>query len=309
MIRTNERRGGAGTWRDGVVLQRRARYSVAWFALVLMVSFCAVGQTAPKHPLHYAPNGNFGSGGNYLPGKLGFDLADVSNARQLDALPDGVKGLVWIGRCNGTDTAFLDSVRPFIGHSKLFGFYLVDDPDPRGGNAIGWRGHTCKAQDLQAESDWIHANVPGAKTFIVLMNLSSSSTPSFENTYNPINSHIDLFGIDPYPCRTESNRCDFDMIDRYVAAAEAWGVPRASMVPVFQAFGNGRRGHTSGGQYALPDLQEMQQILARWHALVPNPVFDMTYSWGSQKGSTALEDAPHLHAVVSAHIKGDPPLR
>jgi hypothetical protein len=270
-----------------------------------MVSFCAVGQTASKRGLHYAPNGNFDSRGNYLPGKLGFNLADVSNVRQLNALPADIMGLVWIGQCNGVDAGFLGSVRPFIGHPKLFGFYLMDDPDPRAGNVMGLHAHTCKAQQLKAQSDWIHANVSGAMTFIVLMNLSSSSTPSFENTYNPINTHVDLFGIDPYPCRTKLNGCDFDMIDRYVAAAEAWGVPRTRMVPVFQAFGNGRWRSASGDQYVLPDAREMRQILARWSALIPNPVFDMTYSWGSQNGNTALESALHLHAVISAHIKGE----
>jgi hypothetical protein len=305
MDRVDERCGGAGALRDRAFLPRGAGYSVAWFAVVLMVSFCAVGQPAPKFGLHYAPNGNFDSRGNYLPGKLGFNLADVSNIRELNALPDGVKGLVWIGRCNGVDATFLSSMRPFIGSSKLFGFYLADDPDPTAASP-----HTCSAQNLKAESDWIHANVSGAMTFIVLMNLSSPSAPSFENTYNPINSHVDLFGIDPYPCRTRSNGCDFDLIDRYVAAAEAWGVPRTSMVPVFQAFGYGRWRDRSGDQYTLPDAREMRQILARWRALIPNPVFDMTYSWGSQNGDTALEGAPHLHAVISAHIKGeDPPRR
>jgi hypothetical protein len=291
--------------RDRAFLPRGAGYSVAWFALVLVVSLCAAGQTAPRRSLHYAPNGNFDGSGKYLPGKLGFNLADVSNVRQLNALPDGVNGLVWIGQCNGVDAAFLGSVRPFIGSPKLFGFYLADDPEPRSGNVAGLRAHTCRAQDLKAEADWIHANVPGAMTFIVLMNLSSSSTPSFENTYNPINSHVDLFGIDPYPCRTELNGCDFDMIDRYVAAAEAWGVPRTSMVPVFQAFGRGKWRDGRGGQYALPDARQMRQILARWRALIPNPVFDMTYSWGSQNGDTALEGAPNLHAIISAHIKGE----
>jgi hypothetical protein len=271
----------------------------------MMVSFCAVGQTASKRSLHYAPNGNFDGRGNYLPGKLGFNLADVSNVRQLNALPAGVMGLVWIGQCNGVDGTFLDSVRPFIGNSKLFGFYLADDPDPRPANVMGPHARTCKAEALKAESDWIHANVPGAMTFIVLMNLSSPSAPSFENTYDPVNAHVDLFGIDPYPCRTKSNGCDFDMIDRYVAAAQAWGVPRTRMVPVFQAFGNGGW----RDQYALPEAWEMRQILARWRALIPNPVFDMTYSWGSQNGDTALEGAPHLHAVVSAHIRGEAPSR
>lgn len=303
MDRIDKRRGGAGAVRHRAFLRRGAGYSVAWFALVMVVSLCAAGQTAPKRGLHYAPNGNFDGRGNYLPGKVGFNLADVSNIRQLDALPDGVKGLVWIGRCNGIDATFLDSVHPYIGNPKLFGFFLADGPDPRSVARV--RTHACKAENLKAQSDWIHVHVPGTWTFIVLMNLSSSRTPSFENTYNPVNSHVDLFGIDPYPCRTELNGCDFDMIDRYVAAAESWGVPRRAMVPVFQAFGHGNWRDDGGGQYALPDAREERQILARWRALIKNPVFDMTYSWGSQHGHTALERAPNLQAVFSAYIKNE----
>jgi len=302
MDRIDKRCSGTGAVQHRAALPRGAGYSVARFALIVVISVCAAGQTAPKRGLHFAPNGNFDGSGSYLPGKIGFNLADVSNIRQLDALPDGVEGLAWIGRCNGVDAAFLDSVRPYIGNPKLFGFYLADDPDPRSIARV--HTHACKAEDLKAESDWIHVNVRGAKTFIVLMNVSSSRTPSFENTYNPVNSHIDLFGIDPYPCRTELNGCDFDMIDRYVLAAESWGIPRKAMVPVFQAFGGGKWRADGGGQYALPDAREERQILARWRVLIQNPAFDMTYSWGSQNGATTLEKAPNLQAVISAYIKG-----
>src|SRR5205085_11255986 len=87
-------------------------------------------QAGPQSAIHYALQGNFGSDGNYLPGSIGFNLADVSTAAQLDSLPDGVKGLVWVGRCSGVDMTFLDTVRPYIGNAKLFGFYLMDGPDP-----------------------------------------------------------------------------------------------------------------------------------------------------------------------------------
>jgi hypothetical protein len=242
--------------------------------------------------LHFASNGNFDSNGNYLSGAVGFNLADVNSITQLNSLPDGVKGLVWVGQCNGVDTTFLDTVRPYIDNAKLFGFYLMDDPDPTGKYRT-----LCTAENLAAESDWIHANVPGAKTFILLMTMSSSEKPSFRGTYNPANSHVDLFGIDPYPCRTELNGCDYNEIDRYVAAAESWGVPRDSMVPVYQTFGGGNWVDDGGGRYTLPTVSQLQQILARWDALVPTPVFDYAYSWGLQNADTALGSSPDLQAV------------
>lgn len=244
--------------------------------------------------LHFASNGNFDAAGNYLPGIAGFNLADVSGPAQLDALPEGVKGLVWVGQCNGADAKFVETIRPFIGNEKLFGFYLMDDPDP-----TGQHFPLCTAENLKAQSDWIHANVPGAKTFILLMTMTSSRTPSFKGTYNPANSHVDLFGIDPYPCRTELNGCDFGQIDRYVAAAEAAGVPRDKMVPVYQTFGGGRWLNDGGGRYVLPNARQMQQMLARWDALLPAPVFDFAYSWGTQNGASALARSQELQTVFS----------
>lgn len=250
----------------------------------------------PQTTLHYALNGNFDLATNFLPGSIGFNLADVSSVAQLHSLPDGVKGLVWVGQCNGVDRTFLNTIRPYIGNAKLFGFYLMDDPDPTGKYRT-----LCRAENLTAESDWIHANVPGAKTFILLMTMSPSTTPSFAGTYNPANSHVDLFGIDPYPCRTELKGCDYDMIDRFVAAAESWGVPRDRMVPVYQTFGGGNWVDDGGGRYALPTVSQLQQILAHWEALLPTPAFDVAYSWGSQNGHVALENSPDLQEVLLRH--------
>ena len=177
----------------------------------------------------------------------------------------------------------------------------MDDPDPRS-RLVGWRiSATCTAENLKAESDWIHTNIPGAKTFITLMNLSSSRRPSFDNTYNPANSHVDLYGIDPYPCRTELHGCDYDMINRYVSAALSWGVPRESIVPVYQTFGGGDWDDGDGGRYVLPTASEQRQILSRWGTLIATPVFDFAYSWGSQKRDVALEGAPDLQEVFSIH--------
>jgi hypothetical protein len=280
------------------------RRVAACLTLVLTAGPCSLGQASPQRSLHYAPNGNFDASGNYLPAKSGFNLADVRSVEQLGALPDHVKGLVWIGQCNGVDARFRDTVRPYIGNTRVFGFFLMDDPDPRRSNAGGTRPHACKAEDLKAESDFIHAELLGARTFIVLMNLSSSRTPSFGGLYDPRNTHVDFFGIDPYPCRTELNPCDFEMIDRYVAAAESSGVPRAAIIPVSQAFGGGKWRNDGGGQYALPSVQEEQEILAHWRRLAPSPAFDMAYSWGTQNGDVALEGASDLQAVFFDHNTG-----
>ncbi len=274
-------------------------------ALALGCVLGAPAHSAPSGTLHYAPNRNFGAGDAYLLAKTGFDLADASSPRQLDALPAGVMGLVWIGRCDGADLSFIRTIKAYAGNPKLYGFNLMDDPDPRGGIVARVLHRPCTAERLKAEADWIHANVPGARTFIALMNMARSATPSFRNTYNPANSHIDLFGISPYPCRTEFNGCDYDMIDRFVAAAESSGIPRGRIVPIFQAFGGGGWLDDAGGRYALPTAGQARMILARWKVLIAAPVFDVAYSWGSQRADKALESAPDLREIFLRHNVAD----
>jgi hypothetical protein len=250
----------------------------------------------PRTALHYAANSNFDGNGDYLPSRAGFNLADVASLKQLRSLPEGVLGLVWVGKCNGVDEAFLEAVRPYIGQRKLFGFYLMDDPDPTGSYFP-----LCSPENLKLESDWIHANVPGAVTFIVLMNMASTRSPSFIDTYTPATSHIDLFGLDPYPCRTALRGCDYEMIDRFVAAAEASGIPRNRMVPVYQAFGEGLWFDGGSSSYILPTAEQESEMLARWGALIEAPMFDFAYSWGSQRADRALENSPGLQAVLARH--------
>ena len=242
--------------------------------------------------LHYTANGNFDSKGHYLPAADGFNLADVSNVGTVNALPSGVLGLVWVGQCNGADAQFIAAIRPYIGNMKVFGFYLMDEPDPSGQYAP-----RCPAANLLAESDWIHANAPGSKTFIVMMNLGSPTNPSFLNTYNPGNTDIDLFGLDPYPVRPEfPGGVNYGVIGAGVHAAIAAGIPVTRIVPVFQAFGGGE--YTS---YTLPSAAQEKQILATWDALIPSPVFDYTYSWGSQASDESLATTPALQPIFLHH--------
>ena len=250
------------------------------------------GALGPVTNLHFTPNGNFDSNGNYLPGADGFNLADVSDLGTLNSLPTGVLGLVWVGLCNGVDANFTATIQPFVNNPKLFGFYLMDEPDPTGQYAP-----LCTAANLMAESDWIHANLPGAKTFIVMLDLGTPTSPNFAGTYNPANTDIDLFGLDPYPVRPEfTGGVDYSVITAGVNAAEAAGIPVTSIVPVYQVFGGG--GYTS---YALPTPTQEQQILSTWGAVVPNAVFDYAYSWGPQNGDQSLSTTLDLQPIFLQH--------
>lgn len=233
--------------------------------------------------LHYTSGGGLDSAGNYAPGKYGFNLADVSSVEELNALPDGVKGLVWLDQYKGTTQEFINLVSQYKNNPKLFGFYLVDEPDPTG----KW-GTYVKPEDLKAESDWIHANLPGAKTFIAMMDMGWSGEPDFANTYNPENTHIDYFGLDPYPVRAGVQNVDYNMIDRTVAAAVKAGIPLEKIVPIYQAFGGGNYVSDTGNKYAMPSAEQAKAMLDRWEKVAPNPDFDYVYSWISQENTTAL---------------------
>ncbi len=265
-------------------------------ALTAAAMFLIAAQAAPDVPaaapmpkLHYAPNDNFDRDGRYTPAGIGFNLADLADPKRLAALPDGARALVWVGMCEGITPEFLDRVTPFLGNSRVFGFFLMDDPDPRPKLFAGKLSAPCEEAKLREESDWLHARMPAARTLVVLMNLGDAKHPSYGGSYRPEHSHIDLFALSAYPCRAEWDGCDYTLIDRYVAAAQASGIPRSGLVPQYQAFGGGMWKDDAGARYILPTPEQESAIIRRWQALVPNPILDMTYSWGSQRGDSALE--------------------
>jgi hypothetical protein len=238
---------------------------------------------------HYTANGNFSSSGKYLPGALGFNLADVSSVAELDSLPAGVSGLVWVGYCGGANSTFRAMVSPLIGRPKIFGFYMMDEPDPS----------TCLSTNLKAECDWIHRYMPEAKTFALIENRGPATAPTFANSYTPASSGLNLIGVDPYPVRSDLRSPDYGEISGYVQAAEEAGWPQSSLVPVFQAFGGGTwRG---GGAWMLPTPAQEQQILAIWASVLPTPLFDYAYSWGQQNGDQSLSSSPALQQIFAAH--------
>src|SRR5690242_9729810 len=239
------------------------------------------GMADPVTKLHFAPNANLVNG-TYAPGADGFNLADVGPS-EVSLLPPGVKGLVWVGdTISGATASFQATINSLIGNPNVYGFYMADEPGP--GNAA----------NLKAESDYIHAHDPGAKTFLLPLNNSSDTSPQF--SYNPANTDIDLFGLDPYPVQTQYNGANYGIIGASVAAAEAQGIPLANIVPVYQAFGGG--GYAS---WIVPTASQEQAIISTWGQYVPTPAFDFAYSWGVQNNDTALVSDPALQQVFAVH--------
>jgi hypothetical protein len=238
----------------------------------------------PVTPWHYANGGNFAFGSYNAPGdpgSVGFNLVDINSPDTLSHIPAGCKALVMVGKTNGVDADFINTITPYLGNPKVFGFYLADEPNPA----------TVPSSNLMAESDWIHAHFPGAKTFMVL------STPY--QGYTPSNTHIDLVGLDPYPIRTGG--VNYNYIPEAVNAAKAQGWSQNQIVPVYQAFGG-------TGAFAVPTVEQEQQILALWATLTPNPAFDYAFSWGEAWGSKSLVDFPDLQLVFMVHNTNQLPI-
>jgi hypothetical protein len=260
--------------------------------------------TLPDGTLHYSPNGNFDQGGAFLPASAGFNVADIADPSHLKTLPVGVRVLVWVGQCDGVSEKFRATVNPFLGDGRVFGYYLMDDPDPRSRFGLS---PPCPPERLREESDWLHEHAPGTKTVIVLMNLSNARTPVYKSSYDPANSHVDLFGLCAYPCRTEFGGCDRNLIRRYVSASDLAGIPRNQIIPIFQAFGGGLWRDDEGGTYIMPSPAEEIEIISQWRALIQTPVLDMAYSWGTQREDASLHDMPSLIEVFAIYNKRVPP--
>jgi hypothetical protein len=279
----------------------------------------AAGASPPpgSRTLHYASNTSGDLDGAL---KLGFNLIDVAGNKNqparvkavIDALPDGVKALVWVGNIGKkagqapgfSDAQFRVQVNGLAGDPKVFGYFLADEPEPAAcPDAIA---------RIRARADYVHARAPGQKTFITIVDGSNRCGKALGCEYAalaPAHTHVDLFGLDPYPChfdeRGRAAPCDTQKIIDHVKSAEANGIPAARIVPVFQTFG--QEGQSAGKErpfYRLPTPAELEAMLATWGTVVPEPAFDWPYTYGARGKSSrlaTLSSQPALQAVIQAH--------
>ncbi|WP_433472541.1 hypothetical protein ACQPZP_27095 [Spirillospora sp. CA-142024] len=242
---------------------------------------------------------NMPAGDRAKAASLGYDLFDVDpDADDIASLPKGGRALLWVGNTTcgdfqqGSASAFADTVKRFAGNDRVYGWYLSDEPNPDECPGI--------VDEIRRRADIVHRYAPGQKAF-------ASLTDWPMRPLKPSATHLDLIGLDPYPCRTDGEGCDLDAIDTMVGQAARAGFPRGMIVPVFQTFGqscnDGER------NWRLPDEAQLRSILRRWDRLVPRPAFDISYSWGRQDAwaCPALADAtgrggtPDLQSVMKRH--------
>lgn len=254
--------------------------------------------TKPK-TLHYAAN--MAEDERSKAAGLGFNLFDTGpDPEEIDSLKEGQRALVWVGAgfedCEPETSwsEFKKAVDTLAGNPKVYGWYLFDEPNLKECSGL--------LKEIKRRADYIEEHAKGQKSFVVALD---GGGPDI----TPDRSHVDLIGLDPYPCEVDK-ACDYRLIDRLVSHATESGIPTSAMVPVFQTFGQS----CNGGEHKwrLPTSAELRTILGRWDKLVPAPAFDYAYSWDNQRewSCPTLADAdggkgvPDLQSVMKKHNRG-----
>src|SRR4051812_17583301 len=125
----------------------------------------------------------------------GFNLADVSTQSALRALPEGMKGVYWLGNgynleCSWrlSDRQITDTVLAIKDNPKFSGIYSIsDEPHP---------GLCADApQRLAERTALIHSLDPRGRTFMVVLN-----GPTAPTEFAQLKEAADYIGVDPYPC-------------------------------------------------------------------------------------------------------------
>ena len=251
--------------------------------LVISVTLAVMAQavaTEPREHLHFTVN----LGGDYAGAtSAGFNLADVGTQFALRALPEGMKGVYWLGNgynldCSWrlSDRQITDAINAIKDNPKFSGiYYISDEPHPA----------VCPdaPQRLAERTALIHSLDPRGRTFIIVLNSSSAPTE-----FAQMKDSADYIGVDPYPCnfKNEIAGCTYAALRERIDQALAADIPSTRIVPVFQTFGQvcTSSGRKYSPYYRLPTVAETEIMLAIWDEKVPvkDRPFDMAYSWGKQ---------------------------
>ena len=242
---------------------------------------------------------------------VGFNVFDVSGSTsnpagvktKLNALPAGSKAMIWVGNLGKkagvqgfTRAQFQAQVNALATDPRVFGYFIADEPHPILFPTV--------VAEIRARADYLRAKAPAQKSFIVVLDGSKYCNGTLGCEYAalaPSKSHVDVVGVDSYPCHLGAP-CDFTKIPQRVNAAIKAGIPRGQIAPVYQSFG--QEGATNP-YYRTPTAAELQKMLDTWKANLPAPVMDYAYSWGTQTSSPqALINHPELQRVARTHNAG-----
>src|SRR4051794_13417200 len=273
---------------------------------VISVMLCTIAPSAATEPgehLHFAANMR----GDYIEAaSTGFNLADVSTQSALRALPEGIKGVYWLGsgynsrrsNCSWrlSDKQVTETVKAIRDERKFSGiYYISDEPHPA----------LCPdaPERLAERTALIHSHDRRGKTFVIVLNSSTAPTE-----FAQMKDSADYIGVDPYPCniKNELTGCNYIALRQRIDQALRAGIPSTRIVPVFQTFG---QACISSGDsyYRLPTAAETEIMLTIWDEKVPveQRPFDMAYSWGKQPtlACPTLQMAGHAYPDLRSIYK------
>lgn len=239
---------------------------------------------------------------------MGFNVFDVAGSTtnpagvkaKLNALPVGSKAMIWVGALGKkagvqgfTRAQFRAQVNALATDRRVYGYYIADEPHPMSFPAV--------VAEIRARADYLRARAPAQKSFIVVLDGTNVCKGRLGCEYAalaPSKTHVDIVGVDSYPCHLGAP-CDFAKITQRVNAAIKAGIPRGRIAPVYQSFG---QEGAANPYYRTPTVAELQKMLATWKANLPAPALDYAYSWGTQSSSPqAMINHPELQRVARTH--------
>lgn len=226
------------------------------------------------------------------PRRTGFTIFDTGDSlRDVRALPDTVKALVWLGQKCPTpaDKSFRTTVGRLARSPRVFGYYLSDEPHvadcPEGPAALATR------------SAFIRKVSGGRQESFIVLSDDEDYSP-----FRPAITGVSMVGLDPYPCSVAHPSCEIRQINEAVGLATSRGIQLRRIVPVYQAFG---QQNTDSHYYNLPSPTKERAMIARWASLVPHPRMDYTYGWGHQDSANpTLTDSPGLKKTFRSYFAG-----
>lgn len=182
--------------------------------------------------------------------RYGYNLADVGPYPSLiDALPSGMRALVWIGDYSHDTCSFSRSdpdvraaVSGVANDPKVAGFYIEDEAD----YALPADGGHCPdvVAQVTARAALVHGLAPSKFTYQVV---------SDPNNYAAFAHATDVMGVTGFPCQVGSG-CDWNMIPSRIAALDAAHV--AHYWAVLDAFG--------AEQWRWPTPAELTRMIWQW---------------------------------------------
>ena len=209
----------------------------------------------------------------------GFNLVETHPDRsELDALPPGVKAIVWIGQYDNRTCAFTNSddlvrsqVAAIAGHPAVAVYQLADEPEV-------WNCPNAPAQ-LKARSDLVKSADPGRDTMVAVMPHEGTGNP-----YAPYVGAFDIIATDPYPCRANLP-ADWGQITGAIAQLEEARVPRYwAYIQAFQE-----------NSYRLPTAAELSEEFRLWRTTRMEAYIVFAWAWAG----VSLENHPDLVDVLA----------